>query len=171
MFLFGGADGIAAAAALLQRFVEQLPMCRVAFSCSLRSGEELSKDTIIEAINASGAELLVVSLGAKKGQSWLVRNGDKLRIPIRAHLGAWINFEAGAVKRAPMIMQTWGLEWVWKNEEEPLPLEIITGMTELLYCNCYACEYFLLIIDLLRKVTQNCQHRSILHVLVKEKLV
>lgn len=119
MFLFGGADGIAAAAA--RAFNASSNSCRCVgwLSPGFCSEEELSKDTIIEVINSSGAEFLVVSLGAKKGQSWLVRNADKLRIPIRAHLGAWINFEAGAVKRAPMIMQTWGLEWVWRIKEEP----------------------------------------------------
>jgi N-acetylglucosaminyldiphosphoundecaprenol N-acetyl-beta-D-mannosaminyltransferase len=61
----------------------------------------------------------VVSLGAKKAQSWLVRNAGKLRIPIRAHLGAWVNFEAGALKRAPVTMRNLGLEWLWRIKEEP----------------------------------------------------
>jgi N-acetylglucosaminyldiphosphoundecaprenol N-acetyl-beta-D-mannosaminyltransferase len=119
MFLFGGPNGIAAAAARAFNASSKSGRCVGWLSPGFCSVEELSKDSIIEAINSSGAEFLVVSLGAKKGQSWLVRNADKLRIPIRAHLGAWINFEAGAVKRAPMIMQNLGLEWVWRIKEEP----------------------------------------------------
>jgi N-acetylglucosaminyldiphosphoundecaprenol N-acetyl-beta-D-mannosaminyltransferase len=46
-------------------------------------------------------------------------NRDRLRIPIRAHLGATINFQAGSVKRAPYAMQKFGLEWVWRITEEP----------------------------------------------------
>jgi N-acetylglucosaminyldiphosphoundecaprenol N-acetyl-beta-D-mannosaminyltransferase len=119
LFFFGGANGIAAAAA--RAFNASSNGCRCVGwlypgFCSI---EELSRDNIIETINSSGAEFLVISLGAKKAQSWLLRNADKLRIPIRAHLGAWVNFEAGALKRAPLIMQNLGLEWLWRIKEEP----------------------------------------------------
>ena len=119
LFFFGGARGIASAAA--RAFNASANGCRCVgwLYPGFCSVEELSKDTIIETINSSGAEFLVVSLGAKKGQSWLVRNAGKLRIPIRAHLGAWVNFEAGALKRAPVIMRNLGLEWLWRIKEEP----------------------------------------------------
>ena len=39
--------------------------------------------------------------------------------PVRAHLGASLNFEAGTVKRAPHILQKLGLEWLWRIKEEP----------------------------------------------------
>jgi N-acetylglucosaminyldiphosphoundecaprenol N-acetyl-beta-D-mannosaminyltransferase len=58
-------------------------------------------------------------LGAKKGQSWLLRNHHRLRIPVRAHLGASINFQAGTVRRAPLRIQKFGLEWLWRIKEEP----------------------------------------------------
>ena len=119
LFFFGGACGIASAAA--RAFNASANGCRCVgwLYPGFCSVDELSKDTIVETINSSGAEFLVVSLGAKKGQSWLVRNAGKLRIPIRAHLGAWVNFEAGAVKRAPVIMRNLGLEWLWRIKEEP----------------------------------------------------
>jgi N-acetylglucosaminyldiphosphoundecaprenol N-acetyl-beta-D-mannosaminyltransferase len=119
LFFFGGPDGVAAAAA--RAFNASSNGCRCVgwLYPGFCSVEQLSRDTIIETINSSGAEFLVVSLGAKKGQSWLVRNTDKLRIPIRAHMGAWVNFEAGALKRAPVIMQNLGFEWLWRIKEEP----------------------------------------------------
>jgi N-acetylglucosaminyldiphosphoundecaprenol N-acetyl-beta-D-mannosaminyltransferase len=73
----------------------------------------------MEQINSSEADFLVAALGAKKGQIWLHRNRDRLRVPIRAHLGATINFQAGAIKRAPYLMQKLGLEWLWRIKEEP----------------------------------------------------
>jgi N-acetylglucosaminyldiphosphoundecaprenol N-acetyl-beta-D-mannosaminyltransferase len=42
-----------------------------------------------------------------------------LRIPVRAHFGAVLNFQAGTVKRAPPFMRTLGLEWLWRIKEEP----------------------------------------------------
>jgi N-acetylglucosaminyldiphosphoundecaprenol N-acetyl-beta-D-mannosaminyltransferase len=62
---------------------------------------------------------LSVSLGEKKGQQWLYRNHTRLTIPIRAHLGAAINFQAGIIKRAPKKVRTLGLEWLWRIKEEP----------------------------------------------------
>jgi len=119
LFLFGGAEGVAAAASRAFNASANGSRCVGWFYPGFCSVEELSGEDIIETINSSGADFLVVSLGAKKGQSWLVRNAEKLRIPIRAHLGAWINFEAGSVKRAPMIMRRLGLEWLWRIKEEP----------------------------------------------------
>ena len=79
----------------------------------------MSRDHIIDKVNASEADFLAVSLGAKKGQLWLHRNHQRLTIPIRAHLGAAINFQAGTVKRAPPRLRAWGLEWLWRIKEEP----------------------------------------------------
>ena len=50
---------------------------------------------------------------------WLKRNNRRLRAPVRAHLGASLNFEAGVVKRAPALMRKSGLEWLWRIKEEP----------------------------------------------------
>ena len=81
--------------------------------------QQLSEDHYIDQINASNADFLVAALGAKKGQVWLLRNHFRLRVPIRAHLGATINFQAGAVRRAPRMLQQLGLEWLWRIKEEP----------------------------------------------------
>jgi N-acetylglucosaminyldiphosphoundecaprenol N-acetyl-beta-D-mannosaminyltransferase len=118
VFLFGGANGVAAAAA------ERLNLQPGNLSCvgTMNPGfgdlGEMSQDHMIEAINSSGADFLVVSLGAKKGQLWLQRNHDRLTIPIRSHLGAAINFQAGTVRRAPPIVSAWGFEWLWRIKEE-----------------------------------------------------
>ena len=42
------------------------------------SAEEMSRDDIIDNINSSGADFLVASLGAQKGQLWLQRNHHRL---------------------------------------------------------------------------------------------
>jgi len=69
-------------------------------------------------VNSSGADFLVLSLGAKKGQLWLRRNHSRLTVPIRAHLGAAVSFQAGIIKRAPPMVRAWGLEWLWRIKEE-----------------------------------------------------
>jgi N-acetylglucosaminyldiphosphoundecaprenol N-acetyl-beta-D-mannosaminyltransferase len=79
----------------------------------------MSTDAIFDAINSSNANFLAIALGAKKAQAWLLRNHDRLRIPVRVHLGATINFQAGTLKRAPAGIRKWGLEWLWRIKEEP----------------------------------------------------
>ena len=81
--------------------------------------DELSEDHFINQINSSDADFLVAALGAKKGQQWLLRNHERLQVPLRAHLGATINFQAGTIKRAPYVVQKLGLEWLWRIKEEP----------------------------------------------------
>jgi N-acetylglucosaminyldiphosphoundecaprenol N-acetyl-beta-D-mannosaminyltransferase len=61
----------------------------------------------------------VVSLGAAKGQAWILHNLAALKVPIVSHLGAVVNFVADRVARAPAWMQRLGLEWVWRILEEP----------------------------------------------------
>jgi N-acetylglucosaminyldiphosphoundecaprenol N-acetyl-beta-D-mannosaminyltransferase len=120
VYFFGGGEGVAEAAA---RNVNVDARC-----CGVRcvgwespgtgSVEALSRRESLERINASGADCLIVALGAKKGQAWIQRNRPALAVPVVSHLGAVINFEAGTVRRAPAWMQRGGLEWAWRIREE-----------------------------------------------------
>jgi N-acetylglucosaminyldiphosphoundecaprenol N-acetyl-beta-D-mannosaminyltransferase len=119
IFLFGGPEGVAETAALALNSrpggVKVVGWCYPGFC----SAEEMSRDDIIDNINSSGADFLVVALGSQKGNLWLRRNHHRLRIPVRAHFGATLNFQAGTVTRAPPVLRTLGLEWLWRIKEEP----------------------------------------------------
>jgi len=93
--------------------------CAGSFYPGFCTVDELSTDSILDRINSSNADFLVAALGAKKGQAWLLRNHDRLQIPVRVHMGAAISFQAGKIKRAPAGMRKWGLEWLWRIKEEP----------------------------------------------------
>lgn len=119
VFFFGGEDGVAAqAAAALE--AERGPLRCVGFeSPGFGSIESMSGDDVLARINASGADFVVVSLGAKKGQAWILRNRDRLTAPLISHLGAVVNFVAGRVRRAPRWLQALGGEWLWRIGAEP----------------------------------------------------
>ena len=119
VFLFGGAEGVAAAAC---RALNAKPCglyCVGSFYPGFGSVDEMSRDDIIDKINSSDADFLVAALGTKKGQLWLQRNHHRLQVPVRSHLGAVIKFQAAMVRRAPAIMRKFGLEWLWRIKEEP----------------------------------------------------
>jgi N-acetylglucosaminyldiphosphoundecaprenol N-acetyl-beta-D-mannosaminyltransferase len=80
--------------------------------------ESMSNQALIDRINATGAEFVVVSLGAKKGQAWIMRNHHRLHAPVISHLGAVVNFTAGTIQRAPRWMQQISLEWLWRAMTE-----------------------------------------------------
>lgn len=119
LFLFGGPPGVGARAAA------QLNAQALGFECvghdegGFGDIEAMSSTETIERINASGAEFVLVALGAKKGQAWIERNRARLKAPVMSHLGAVINFAAQSIERAPPWMQRMGLEWAWRIVQEP----------------------------------------------------
>jgi N-acetylglucosaminyldiphosphoundecaprenol N-acetyl-beta-D-mannosaminyltransferase len=114
VFLFGGPEGVAETCSAVLNSQSSGVSCVGALYPGFGSVEDMSTDAIIDAINASEARFLVASLGAQKGQSWLLKNHHRLRIPVRSHLGAAINFQAGLLKRAPLFIRRFGFEWLWR---------------------------------------------------------
>lgn len=119
VFFFGGQEGVAAAAGECLNREESGLVCVGCHCPGFGSVEDMSSDEIIDTINASGADFLVVALGARKGQAWIERNRSRITVPVISHLGAVVNFTAGTVRRAPLWMQRRGLEWLWRIKEEP----------------------------------------------------
>jgi exosortase D (VPLPA-CTERM-specific) len=119
LFLFGGSEGVVDRACIALNEKCSAVCCVGSINPGFGAIEKFGEDRILDDINASHADFLLVALGAKKGQLWLQRNHDRLQIPIRAHLGATINFLAENVRRAPAALQNLGLEWLWRIKEEP----------------------------------------------------
>jgi len=119
VYLFGGAKGVAELAC--RRINERGAglVCVGYENPGFGDVEDLSREDRIARINASGADFLVVTLGAKKGQAWIERNRARIDVPLVSHLGAVMKIAAGNVRRAPEWMQKGGLEWIWRIKEEP----------------------------------------------------
>lgn len=81
--------------------------------------EEMSSETIIEKINVTRPDILLVALGASKGLRWIEHNRERLNAKVVSHLGATINFLAGTLGRAPVAVRNLGLEWCWRIVHEP----------------------------------------------------
>jgi N-acetylglucosaminyldiphosphoundecaprenol N-acetyl-beta-D-mannosaminyltransferase len=119
VFFFGGPDGVAQQAADVLNARKDGMRCVGAYSPGFGTLAEMSTPKIIEQINASDADLLVVALGAKRGQVWIEHNLQALHTPLVSHLGAVVNFVAGTISRAPSRVGGLGLEWLWRIKEEP----------------------------------------------------
>lgn len=117
VYLLGAKAGIATEAKeKLEQRLEGLDICG---TCSgYFTAEE--EPEIIERINASRAEIVVVGMGVPLQEKWIFRNKDKFtHAKIIVAGGAIIDFSAGRVKRAPVFIRAIGLEWLFRFAQEP----------------------------------------------------
>ena len=81
--------------------------------------DEREISDVLAMINASGATALIVGLGAPKQEIWIHRYRGALEgVKIFMGVGATIDYEANAVKRAPKWMRH-GFEWLFRIATEP----------------------------------------------------
>lgn len=121
IFFFGGNGEIANRA---RHIVNKTPSSTICCVGSLNPGfgsmDDISSPDFLRIINDAHADFLIVSLGAERGQEWLLRNRAELNVAVSAHLGAAVNFVAGSITRAPRGWQRLGFEWLWRIRQEPL---------------------------------------------------
>ena len=76
-------------------------------------------DVIIQEINKSGAEYLFVGMGSPKQERWVYQNIDKLKVKFIVCIGGLFCVFSGQVRRAPLVIQSCGLEWAWRLLHDP----------------------------------------------------
>ncbi len=119
VYFFGGPAGVAERASAALNARPQGLSCVGFESPGFGSLEEMGAPAVLDHINASGADFLIVAIGAKRGQAWIDRHRAVLRVPVISYFGAVVNFAAGELHRAPVWMQRCGLEWLWRILMEP----------------------------------------------------
>lgn len=84
--------------------------------------DQFTKDEnefMIQKINASGADVLWVSLTAPKQDYWIAEHFDRLQVSVAIGVGAAFDVVAGNISRSPNWMQNYGLEWLYRLLKEP----------------------------------------------------
>lgn len=74
---------------------------------------------IIQKINESQADLLLVALGSPKQEVWLEKWRKQLTPSIHMGVGGTLDVMAGNVQRAPLWMQKNSLEWLYRGLCQP----------------------------------------------------
>ena len=121
IFLLGAAEGVAAKA--MERINEKVGRRIVVGAHSPSYGfekDERECEELVRIVNESGANVLLVGVGAPKQEKWIMKyHGRMPGVDIFMALGATIDFEAGTLKRAPIFWQKIGMEWLYRVLKEP----------------------------------------------------
>ncbi len=121
IFLLGAKDGVAVKA--MERINEKVGRKMVVGAHSPSFGfekDEKECEELVRIVNASGANVLLVGVGAPKQEKWIMKYRNQMpSIDIFMALGATIDFEAGTLKRAPVFWQKMGMEWLYRFLKEP----------------------------------------------------
>ena len=121
IFLLGAKEGVAAKAMerINDKIGRQIVVGAYSPSFGFEKNEEECKE-IVNIINKSGANVVLVGVGAPKQEKWIMKWKHLMPgVKVWMALGATIDFEAGNVKRAPKIYQKLAMEWLYRFTREP----------------------------------------------------
>jgi len=96
------------------------PKLRIAglYSPPFREMSREEIDLTAEIINNSGARIVFVVLGCPKQELWMSRMKDRIKATMIG-VGGALPVLLGMQKRAPLWMQRYGLEWLFRLCQEP----------------------------------------------------
>ena len=121
IFLLGAREGIAQKA--LEKINERMGKSIIVGAHSPSFGFEKHEDEceeLVRIVNESGANVVLVGVGAPKQEKWIMKWKEKMpSVDLWMALGATIDFEAGTLQRAPLIYRKLGLEWLYRFFKEP----------------------------------------------------
>jgi N-acetylglucosaminyldiphosphoundecaprenol N-acetyl-beta-D-mannosaminyltransferase len=121
IFLLGAKEGVAAKAMerINAKIGRQIVVGAYSPSFGFEKNEEECKE-IVNIINKSDANVVLVGVGAPKQEKWIMKWKHLMPgVKVWMALGATIDFEAGNVKRAPKIYQKLAMEWLYRFTREP----------------------------------------------------
>ncbi len=120
LFFLGARPGIAARAAEI--LTQKNRGLRITGTYSPPFGfenDEEENGKIVRMIREAKPDVLFVGLGAPKQEKWIWKYRNRVEVPVSVGVGITFDFIAGTVKRAPLWMQRYGLEWVFRLCQEP----------------------------------------------------
>ncbi len=133
VFILGGKPGIAEKAG--EKLCEKYPgLCIV----GTNDGYFKEDAAIIQKINDSGADILLVCLGVPKQEQWMHAHRGELNVRLMGGFGGSLDVFAGAVKRAPAFFIRFGLEWLYRLLCEPKRIGRMMKLPKFIFGSLFA---------------------------------
>lgn len=122
IFLLGGRPGVAEKASrkIIDKF--QLKNDQMAFyegAGDIRQESEKEREDVINKINKFRPDFLFVAYGAPFQERWIYNSIGKLRVGLAMAVGGSLDYLAGRLCRAPVLVRKMGFEWLWRLFHEP----------------------------------------------------
>lgn len=77
------------------------------------------EEAIANDIALTKPDILLVAITSPKKEQFLARWSDRIRVPICHGVGGSFDVYSGKVKRAPLLWQRFGMEWLYRLLQEP----------------------------------------------------
>jgi N-acetylglucosaminyldiphosphoundecaprenol N-acetyl-beta-D-mannosaminyltransferase len=105
-------------ATLQQRLGERFPALKIV---GARDGyfTDAEASTVAADIADSDADMLFLGMTSPKKEIFLGDFGETLGVPVLHGVGGSFDILAGVIKRAPLLWQRLGLEWLYRVLQEP----------------------------------------------------
>jgi N-acetylglucosaminyldiphosphoundecaprenol N-acetyl-beta-D-mannosaminyltransferase len=115
-FLLGATRGVLNRAANV--IATTFPSIQIA---GLRDGyfRPAEEEDVVEQIINSKADCLFIAMPSPRKERFLAAHRDRLGVPFIMGIGGSLDVIAGHVRRAPRILQSVGLEWLFRIYQEP----------------------------------------------------
>ena len=117
VYMLGGGQGVAGQAA--KAMCGGTPGLGIAGTQSGFFKDPAEEADAIDAINRSGARILLVGMGVPLQEQWIARNRYRIKTPVIIGVGGLFDYYSGRIPRAPLPLRRLGLEWTWRLAMEP----------------------------------------------------
>ena len=114
VFLLGSKPGVAETAR--EKLQAQFPNLRFV---GTNDGYFKDDAPVVEKINASAPDFLLVCLGAPKQEKWMHVHAQELNVGLMIGAGGSLDVFAGTVERAPEAWCNAGFEWLYRLLKDP----------------------------------------------------
>lgn len=116
LYLLGAAPGVVDETA--KNLKQAFPLLKISGTHHGFFSEKENLD-VINKINESGADILLVAMGSPHQELWLQKNKEKLNVQCGLAVGGLFDFYSGNIPRAPRWMRELGFEWIYRLIQEP----------------------------------------------------
>jgi N-acetylglucosaminyldiphosphoundecaprenol N-acetyl-beta-D-mannosaminyltransferase len=116
LYFLGAAPGVAAEAADKMR--AKYPGAQIV---GTRDGFFTEADTekVVKEICACRPDILLVAMGIPKQEKWITAHRARLSASVLIGVGGTLDVLSGQVRRAPRLIQSLRLEWLWRVLSNP----------------------------------------------------
>ena len=123
--------------ALREKLMKQYPRLKIVgmYSPPFRPMSEEEDAETVKKINACRPDFIWIGLGAPKQEKWMAAHDGKV-CGVMLGVGAGFDFHAGTIRRAPLWMQEFCMEWLFRIGQDPkrlLPRYLDTNFSFVFY--------------------------------------